>query len=183
MMRSVAAGATELAADRLAQMPAMAELVVHYQPIVDLASARIVALEALVRWEHPVRGLVPPGEFIALAEQTGLIVDIGEGVRRTACLCTAAWNQQFPTDPPRSINVNLSGRELALADLPCRIERMVDLDGPTVTTAIRPRAEGGVRPIGRPFRDSGRLHSPSTKRPAGPSPFLPAPAQLGAGRG
>jgi len=99
------------------------ELVVHYQPIVDLADGTIVAVEALVRWQHPERGMVSPGEFIPIAEETGLIVDIGTWVLREACRQVASWQADaVPGEPPLLLSVNLSGRQLAdpdLADLVC----------------------------------------------------------------
>ena len=78
------------------------EFEMHYQPIRDLAAEKIVACEALVRWRHPLRGLIPPGNFIPLAEETGLIVQIGEWVLRTACRDAAAW----PDDIGVAINLS-----------------------------------------------------------------------------
>jgi diguanylate cyclase (GGDEF)-like protein/PAS domain S-box-containing protein len=78
------------------------EFEMHYQPIRDVAADRIVACEALVRWRHPLRGLIPPGNFIPLAEETGLIVQIGEWVLRTACRDAAAWPDDI------GVAVNLS---------------------------------------------------------------------------
>jgi diguanylate cyclase (GGDEF)-like protein len=99
------------------------ELVVHYQPIVDLADGSTVAVEALVRWQHPERGLISPGEFIPIAEETGLIVDIGTWVLREACRQVAAWQAAAPPgEPPLLLTVNVSGRQLSdpgLADLVC----------------------------------------------------------------
>src|SRR5262249_22632992 len=69
------------------------ELVVHYQPLVDLESGQITGLEALVRWEHPQRGLLQPGQFIALAEETGLIVPLGRAVLRTALVAAVNWQR------------------------------------------------------------------------------------------
>jgi diguanylate cyclase (GGDEF)-like protein len=83
------------------------ELRLHYQPEVDLASGRVEAVEALLRWEHPERGLLAPGEFISVAEDTGLIVPIGSWVIREACRQAAAWS-----DPPVTMRVNLSARQL-----------------------------------------------------------------------
>jgi diguanylate cyclase (GGDEF)-like protein len=69
------------------------EFILHYQPQIDVASRKIVGVEALIRWQHPRRGLVPPLEFIPLAEERGLIIPIGEWVLRTACLQASAWHR------------------------------------------------------------------------------------------
>ena len=87
------------------------EFLLHYQPIVDVASGLITGVEALLRWQHPVRGLVPPLEFIPLAEETGLIVAIGEWVLATACARNRAWQVQGLTD--LRVAVNLSARQFA----------------------------------------------------------------------
>jgi diguanylate cyclase (GGDEF)-like protein len=88
------------------------DFTVHYQPIVDLSTAIIVGVEALVRMRDPERGLVPPGLFIPLAEETGLIKPIGSFVLREACRQVAAWQSSLPAADDLGLSVNLSGRQL-----------------------------------------------------------------------
>ncbi|MGI5240557.1 putative bifunctional diguanylate cyclase/phosphodiesterase [Dactylosporangium sp. CA-139066] len=87
------------------------EFVVHYQPIVDLPTSRLIGVEALVRWQHPVRGLLGPNTFIPLAESTGLIVPLGRYVLRQACEQLARWRDEFPSAAAIRVNVNLSARQ------------------------------------------------------------------------
>jgi diguanylate cyclase (GGDEF)-like protein/PAS domain S-box-containing protein len=86
------------------------DFVMHYQPIVALDSGRIVGFESLVRWNHPERGLVAPEQFIAIAEETGLIVPLCWVALRQACLQTSEWQLAYPSDPPLFICVNFSGK-------------------------------------------------------------------------
>jgi diguanylate cyclase (GGDEF)-like protein/PAS domain S-box-containing protein len=86
------------------------DFVMHYQPIVSLGHGRIVGFEGLVRWEHPQRGLVSPTQFIAIAEETGLIVPLGWWVLREACSQTREWQDRFDLDPPLWVSVNMSGK-------------------------------------------------------------------------
>lgn len=88
------------------------ELRVYYQPIMDLSNDRIAGLEALVRWEHPARGLLYPAEFIPIAEETGLIVPLGMYVMREACRQMKQWHQNYPSEPPITISVNMSGKQI-----------------------------------------------------------------------
>jgi EAL domain-containing protein (putative c-di-GMP-specific phosphodiesterase class I) len=93
------------------------ELRVVYQPIMSLETGQISELEALLRWDHPKRGLISPVQFIPLAEETGLIVQIGQWVLEDACRRTAAWHVAQPQDPPVTVGVNLSARQFMQADL------------------------------------------------------------------
>jgi predicted signal transduction protein with EAL and GGDEF domain len=100
------------------------ELLIHYQPIVSLHDGHLRGFEALVRWQRPDFGLVAPGEFIPLAEETGLIVTIGSWVLQQACSQMCAWHLQFPSEPPLTIAVNFSGKQFIQPDL---IEQMVEI--------------------------------------------------------
>jgi diguanylate cyclase (GGDEF)-like protein len=84
---------------------------VYYQPIVALDNYKIVGAEALVRWEHPQRGLLLPQEFLSIAEETGLIMRIGQWVLREACKQARIWQERYPSTPPLTISVNLSTKE------------------------------------------------------------------------
>jgi diguanylate cyclase (GGDEF)-like protein/PAS domain S-box-containing protein len=94
------------------------ELLLHYQPKFEIGSSRVVGAEALVRWLHPERGMIPPGEFIPLAETTGLIVQVGEWVLEQACAQAAIW--QRAGLPPFRLAVNVSAREFT-SSLPGRV--------------------------------------------------------------
>jgi diguanylate cyclase (GGDEF)-like protein len=139
------------------------EFRVHYQPIVELATGRIVGVEPLVRWQHPARGLVPPGEFVPAAEGTGLIVPLGRFVLRESTRQAAAWLAEFGPDCMRKIAPNVSVRQLhdpdfvadvraALADSGLPAERLVleltesaVLRGPQVSGTLRELHAMGVR--------------------------------------
>ena len=89
------------------------EFILHYQPIVDLRTGATRGMEALIRWNHPERGLMLPGDFIGLAEETGLIVPVGRWVLREACRQARIWQDAFPSDPPMTMSVNLSPRQIS----------------------------------------------------------------------
>ncbi|HWT26154.1 MAG TPA: EAL domain-containing protein, partial [Solirubrobacteraceae bacterium] len=101
------------------------ELVLHYQPQVSLGGGAPTGVEALVRWEHPERGMVPPGDFIPLAEASGLIVPIGRWVLREACEQLARWTAAGGRMAALSMGVNLSARQLADADLVDDVARIL----------------------------------------------------------
>ncbi|OFZ68366.1 MAG: hypothetical protein A2Z01_11365 [Betaproteobacteria bacterium RBG_16_58_11] len=102
---------------------AQQEFVLHYQPQVDIASGRIIGAEALLRWNHPEKGMIPPAKFIPVAEESGLIVPIGEWVLRDACRQLRAW--QLSGLPPLRIAVNLSARQFREPNLPQRIAEIM----------------------------------------------------------
>ncbi|MGE0874355.1 MAG: EAL domain-containing protein [Burkholderiales bacterium] len=103
------------------------ELVLHYQPIVDARSRRITSAEALVRWQHPERGLIPPGRFISVAEESGLIVLVGAWVLYAVCSQVAAW-RRAGLDGLR-VAVNLSGRQFAEQDLAQTVGNLLQRTG------------------------------------------------------
>jgi diguanylate cyclase (GGDEF)-like protein/PAS domain S-box-containing protein len=105
------------------------EFIVYYQPIVEIATNRMKGMEALVRWEHPERGLVSPEEFIPLAEETGLILPIGRWVLEHACRQARTWEAEFAFDPPLVISVNLSGRQFQHPQLVAEVSRTLKRTG------------------------------------------------------
>lgn len=104
------------------------EFVVHYQPQIDLGTGEIIAVEALVRWQHPQRGLLHAEDFIDIAEETGLILPLGRQVLEAACRQARQWQQQRPT-PPLHLRVNLSSRQLRDRDAVAQLARVLDEAG------------------------------------------------------
>jgi diguanylate cyclase (GGDEF)-like protein len=98
------------------------EFCVYYQPIISLQTGRLAGFEALVRWNHPRRGLVAPADFIPVAEETGLIVPIGQWVLNEACAQVRQWQIDSPSHRSLSLSVNLSARQVAQPDLLQRIK-------------------------------------------------------------
>jgi len=103
------------------------ELLLYYQPVVD-GTSRIVGYEALLRWVHPARGMVAPGEFIGLAEQTGLILPIGQWVLRQACRQLVAWSRH-PATQGLSLAVNVSARQFRQSDFVGQVQAILDETG------------------------------------------------------
>lgn len=115
-IRHVAAG-NPYANEEMAALPPEDQLVVHYQPIVSLSDGRVVGFEALVRWQHPERGLLFPDSFLSYAEETGYIEVIDRWVRERAVQQLAAWQHEFPRDSPLWMSVNISASDILDPDL------------------------------------------------------------------
>jgi diguanylate cyclase (GGDEF)-like protein/PAS domain S-box-containing protein len=105
------------------------EFDLYYQPIVSLSSGRIAGFEALVRWNHPTRGLIGPGEFISIAEETGLIMPLGEWVLREACQQLRQWQFKFSHLWPMTVSVNLSGRQFSHPGLTDQLRHILEDTG------------------------------------------------------
>jgi diguanylate cyclase (GGDEF)-like protein/PAS domain S-box-containing protein len=105
------------------------ELELHYQPIVAMRSGEIVGLEALVRWRHPERGLLDPGDFVEVAEDSGLIEPIGRWVQESACRQVLEWHQLRPDRRPVDISVNLSARQVTSRELAASIDENLSSSG------------------------------------------------------
>ncbi|MEG4289005.1 EAL domain-containing protein [Microcoleus sp. C2C3] len=126
-------------ASALPPLSAAPQFILHYQPIVSIANGTITSFEALVRWQHPERGLVSPMEFITMAEETGSIVPLGRWVLRTACQQIGQWQQLFPSNPPLSVSVNLSVKQFSQPDLIEYIDQVLaesHLDGRSLKLEI-----------------------------------------------
>lgn len=127
-MQTVAMARLQLEND-LRRAIALQEFCVHYQPIVSLSTGQLSGFEALVRWHHASGIIYPPAEFIPVAEETGLINELGWWVLQEACHQIGIWQQQFPHTPPLAINVNLSGVQLKQVNLLNRIDDILQQTG------------------------------------------------------
>lgn len=105
------------------------QLLLHYQPIVEVTTGRVTAFEALVRWKHPTLGMVSPAKFIPVAEECGLIRDLGDWVLRRACEQARRLQQEFPQASPWRMGVNLSVVQLSGTDLPNRVSAVLEETG------------------------------------------------------
>lgn len=101
------------------------EFLVHYQPIVTLEDGHLNGFEALVRWQHPEKGMISPGVFVPVAEETGLIMDIGFFVLREACRQTREWRNRYPESFPLKMSVNLSGKQFLHDDMIGQIQSIL----------------------------------------------------------
>jgi diguanylate cyclase (GGDEF)-like protein/PAS domain S-box-containing protein len=120
--------ATELALRRAIKE---GELRVHYQPIVNLTTGRTTAVEALVRWEDPTEGMIFPDRFIPIAEETGLIIPLGEWVLGEACRQAHRWHTEYPELRDLTMSVNLSGRQIAQSDVVSVVTNILSTTGLT----------------------------------------------------
>ena len=112
---------------------ARGEFLVHYQPIVQLESGRITGFEALIRWQHPERGVVGPADFIDLAEETGLIVPMNRWLLREICQQGRIWQSRYPSEPALTVTANITSKELVQEDLVSSIRQTLQ------QTAMSPR--------------------------------------------
>jgi diguanylate cyclase (GGDEF)-like protein/PAS domain S-box-containing protein len=106
-----------------------AQFLLHYQPIVDLRSGYLLGVEALIRWQHPVRGLVPPREFIPVAEETGQIVPLGRWVLAQACREVKVWQARLPEGGEVRVGVNVSSVQLSKSDIAADVARALEISG------------------------------------------------------
>ncbi len=105
------------------------ELELHYQPVIALSSGEITGFEGLVRWRHPERGLLDPGDFVSIAEDSGLIEPIGRWVQESACRQVLEWHDQRPDQRPFEVSVNLSARQVAHRDLAASVSEVLARTG------------------------------------------------------
>jgi diguanylate cyclase (GGDEF)-like protein/PAS domain S-box-containing protein len=105
------------------------EFLIYYQPITSLVTGQLSGFEALVRWQHPERGLISPGDFIPVAEETGLILPMGNWLLQEACQQLKTWQLKYPLDSPLKISVNLSAKQLIDPRLIEEIDRILQETG------------------------------------------------------
>jgi diguanylate cyclase (GGDEF)-like protein len=135
------------------------EITVHYQPIVSLDTYRIAGVEALVRWKHPHRGLLPPKDFLAMAEETGLILPVGDQVLEEACRAMQALHQRYPGLQHISVDVNISNKQFTqpkLTEKVAQVLRLTGLEPQSLRLEVTERVLiGNMRMANRVF---GELH-------------------------
>jgi diguanylate cyclase (GGDEF)-like protein/PAS domain S-box-containing protein len=141
------------------------EFVLHFQPVVDLKSGEVHEVEALIRWRHPIRGLLPPADFITIADETGTILDIGGWVLRRACRRLQEWQQELPVSPdrqPLTMSVNISTRQFLQPSLVQTVREVLeesDIDPRTLKLEVTERvimedAEAAIETL-RALRELG----------------------------
>ena len=120
------------------------ELLLHYQPIVEIPSGRVNGVEALVRWQHPTRGLVPPNDFIPVAENSDLVLDVGRWVLWEAARQLGAWQRDFPRTVPFTMSVNVATRQLLSPWFVQEVRRVLDETGIEPSSLILEITEGAL---------------------------------------
>jgi diguanylate cyclase (GGDEF)-like protein len=134
------------------------QLCLHYQPVVELATGRVTAVEALLRWQHPQRGLIGPSEFLDVAESSALIVPVGEWAVREACRQAAGWLRRFGDRTP-TVAVNVSARQLGHAGLSSRVRAaLADTGLPAPLLSIELTEREAVAASGSEALDLANLH-------------------------
>jgi diguanylate cyclase (GGDEF)-like protein len=133
---ATAVAARHTLTEALQRAVAAEEFVLHYQPIVDVATGRMTGLESLVRWMHPTRGMVWPGEFIPVAEASDLILDIGRWVLDRSCRQAKEWHDRYPELSDLQISVNVAARQLEQPDFVEQVAEVVRSSGVDPTTVV-----------------------------------------------
>jgi EAL domain-containing protein (putative c-di-GMP-specific phosphodiesterase class I) len=105
------------------------ELIPHFQPVVDLATGRTVAVEALVRWQHPEHGLLEPSDFLPIAEGSGIMAELGRHILEESCRTVARWNAELSLDAPLSVSVNLAAQQLVAPGFDADVRAVVEDTG------------------------------------------------------
>jgi EAL domain-containing protein (putative c-di-GMP-specific phosphodiesterase class I) len=157
VIRAVHTGGTVFPMDRVAELPRLDQLRLHYQPVIDLRTERAVGVEALVRWQHPTRGLRPPLEFIAAAEENGFIGALGVAVLEEACRQAAVWRTELPGAEQFTVAVNVSPRQLDDAEFPMHVARILAETGLPPAELVIEVTETSV--ADDPACVPGRLHA------------------------
>jgi EAL domain-containing protein (putative c-di-GMP-specific phosphodiesterase class I) len=116
-------------AGEVSQALEQGQFVIHYQPQVSLRSRKLVGFEALVRWRHPKRGLISPGAFVSVAEETGLIVPLGDWVLDQSCRQVAAWRREIPGAEALTVHVNIASAQIGREDTPDRVKDCLQRHG------------------------------------------------------
>jgi diguanylate cyclase (GGDEF)-like protein len=133
---ATAVAARHTLTESLQRAVAAEEFVLHYQPIFEVATGRMTGVESLVRWMHPTRGMVWPGEFIGMAEASDLILDIGQWVLEVSCRQLKEWHDRWPELRDLQISVNVAGRQLEQPDFVSRVAEAVRSSGLDPATVV-----------------------------------------------
>jgi EAL domain-containing protein (putative c-di-GMP-specific phosphodiesterase class I) len=133
---ATAVAARHTLTESLQRAVAAEEFVLHYQPIFEVATGRLTGVESLIRWMHPTRGMVWPGEFIPVAETSDLILDIGRWVLETSCRQAREWHDRWPDLRDVQISVNVAGRQLEQPDFVEQVAEVVRTSGIDPATLV-----------------------------------------------